>query len=43
VIDDYEAGMTVKVPVLQGRDLFEIRMEGEEQLHIGTLVYRRSV
>jgi CubicO group peptidase (beta-lactamase class C family) len=42
VIDDDEAGMTVKVPVLQGRDLIEIRMEGEEQLHIGTLVYRRS-
>lgn len=45
VIDDNEAGMTVKVPVNAGRDLVELRVvkEGsEEQLHIGTLVYRRT-
>jgi len=45
VIDDNEAGMTVKVPVNAGRDLVELRMVkdgAEEQLHIGTLVYRRT-
>ena len=44
-IDDNEAGMTVKVPVLAGRDLVELRMVkdgAEEQVHIGTLVFRRK-
>lgn len=45
VIDDNEAGMTVKVPVNAGRDLVELRMVnegGEEQLQIGTMVFRRT-
>ncbi len=45
VIDDNEAGMTVKIAVNPGRDLVELRMVsegGEERLHVGTLVYRRT-
>lgn len=45
VIDDNQAGMTVKVPVNAGRDLVELRMVregGDEQLHIGTMVFRRT-
>ncbi len=45
VINDDEAGMTVKIPALAGRDLVELRMkkEGdEEQLHIGALLFRRN-
>ncbi|CAB3783492.1 D-aminopeptidase [Paraburkholderia caffeinitolerans] len=44
VIDDNQAGMTVKIPAVAGRDLVELNMvmEGaEEQLHIGTMVFRR--
>ena len=44
VIDDNQAGMTVKIPVVAGRDLVELNMVmegGEEQLHIGTMVFRR--
>lgn len=45
VIDDDDAGMVVKIPVLAGRDQVElrtVRSGDEEQLHIGTLVYRRT-
>lgn len=44
VINDNEAGMTVKVPVNEGRDLSEWRMvivNGQEELHTGTLVFQR--
>lgn len=44
VINGNEAGMTVKIPVMAGRDLVELRMEkgedGEDRLHVGTLVFR---
>jgi CubicO group peptidase (beta-lactamase class C family) len=45
VIDDNQAGMTVKIPVVAGRDLVELNMVmegGEEYLHIGTMVFRRA-
>ena len=45
VIDDNEAGMTVQIAVNAGRDLVELRMVnegGEERLHVGTSVYRRT-
>ncbi|MGO4394350.1 serine hydrolase domain-containing protein [Variovorax sp. M-6] len=42
VVSDNEAGMTVKVPGNDGRDLAEIRIEkGEEQMQVGDLVFRR--
>ena len=44
VIDDNEAGMTVKVPVTGGRDLLErrmVRVNGQEELHSGTMVFQR--
>ncbi len=47
VIDDREAGMTVKIPGNDGRDLVELRLEkvtrnGKEQeaLHVGSLVFQ---
>ena len=45
VIDDNEAGMTVQIAVNAGRDLVELRIVnegGEERLHVGTSVYRRT-
>jgi hypothetical protein len=46
VVNDDEAGMTVKIPVLAGRDLAELRMTveagKEQQMHIGTDRYRRT-
>ena len=44
VIDDNEAGMTIKVPVNAGRELVELRMvmvNGQEEMHSGTLVFQR--
>ena len=44
VIDDNEAGMTVKVPVNAGRELVELQMvmvNGQEEMHSGTLVFKR--
>jgi hypothetical protein len=44
VIDDNEAGMTIKVPVNAGRELVELRMvmvNGQEEMHCGTLVFQR--
>ncbi|NLP63484.1 serine hydrolase domain-containing protein [Paraburkholderia sacchari] len=44
VIDDNQAGMTVKIPAVAGRDLVELNMvmEGDgEYLHSGTMVFRR--
>lgn len=44
VIDDNEAGMTVKIPVIAGRDLVEWKMvmvDGQEQLHSGGFVFER--
>ena len=45
VINDDEAGVTVEIPALAGRDLVELRMvkEGiEEKLHVGALQFRRD-
>jgi hypothetical protein len=45
VIDDREAGMTVKIPGNAGRDLVELRMvtvNGQAELHSGSLVYQRT-
>ena len=45
VINDDEAGATVEIPALAGRDLVELRMvkEGiEEKLHVGALQFRRD-
>lgn len=52
VVDDATAGMTIKVPGFNGRDLVELRLspvqgppgqpDGGEELRIGTMVYRRS-
>ena len=43
VIDDNEAGMALKIPVMSGRDLIELRIEkgedGKGRLHVGTLVF----
>lgn len=44
VIDDNEAGMTVKIPVNAGRDLVEwkiVMVGGQEQLHSGGFVFER--
>ncbi len=44
VVNDDEAGMTVKVPGNDGRDLAELRMvKGEvvDEMHIGNLVFER--
>uniref|UniRef100_UPI000D47C54B serine hydrolase domain-containing protein n=1 Tax=unclassified Variovorax TaxID=663243 RepID=UPI000D47C54B len=44
VVNDDEAGMTVKVPGNDGRDLCELRMatvQGQEEMHIAQLVFRR--
>lgn len=44
LIDDNEAGMTVKVPVNAGRELVELQMvraNGQEEMHCGTLVFLR--
>ncbi len=43
-IDDNEAGMTITVPVNNGRDLLEWRIvmvNGQEELHSGTMVFQR--
>ena len=44
VVNDHEAGMTVKVPGNDGRDLAELQMvsmAGRDEMHIGGLVFRR--
>lgn len=44
VVSDNEAGMTVKVPGNDGRDLAELHMmtvDGQEEIHMGSLVFRR--
>ncbi|MGO4394347.1 serine hydrolase domain-containing protein [Variovorax sp. M-6] len=44
VIDDNQAGMTVKIPSSAGRDLMELNIvmvNGREELHSGVLVFRR--
>lgn len=44
VASDHEAGMTVKLPGNDGRDLAELHMvsvAGQEEMHIGSLVFRR--
>ena len=44
VASDHEAGMTVKLPGNDGRDLAELHMvsvAGREEMHIGSLVFRR--
>lgn len=46
VIDDNEAGMTVKIPVNAGRDLLELRViveGGQERLHSSGFVFERIV
>ncbi|WP_051237313.1 serine hydrolase domain-containing protein [Ottowia thiooxydans] len=43
VTNDYEAGMTVKVPGERGRDLVELRVEtaaGQDQLYAGSLAFK---
>ncbi|RYF82362.1 MAG: class A beta-lactamase-related serine hydrolase [Comamonadaceae bacterium] len=44
VIDEAQAGMTVQIPVIVGRDLMEVnmvRVDGQEELHAGGMVFRR--
>jgi hypothetical protein len=45
VLDDRNASMTVQIPVNNGRDLYELRFEGEgedEEMHMGTMIFRRA-
>jgi len=44
VIDDDQAGMTVQIPVIVGRDLMELNMvrsDGKEELHAGGMIFQR--
>lgn len=44
VVSDNEAGMTVKIPGNEGRDLYELFMvtvDGQEEMHTGTTVWQR--
>ncbi|MGO4391668.1 serine hydrolase domain-containing protein [Variovorax sp. M-6] len=45
VVNDQEAGMTIKIPYNAGRDLFELSMvqgKDQEELHSGSLVFHRA-
>jgi hypothetical protein len=45
VLDEQNATMTVQIPVNNGRDLYELRFEGEgedEEMHMGTMIFRRA-